>query len=431
MTYPFFSAGMNILGQTPKQDYTSLFQETINQQFANASNIFTIQEEDSFASGTYRDVDVRIMGLINPTTGDNIEDDIKKITFKNISHSVDLGRMYYFDSNYWITVNVDKIKTLAQSVVVKRCNNVLRWIDELTGAYYEVPCSLGYLINENRDYATAGSAVVTPSGMINCIVQFNSATTKIQPNQRFLFGTVGQWTAFKVEGGGIGNFLNTRTVENNTVGFTRLTLAVDYVSPVNGEIDNLTLGIANAFTNVYQLTLDKTSISGDISQTVQLYASLTLNGKTVSRNLYWTSSDTDIATVNQTGLVSFVSQGTCTIRCELENNSTVYDTVSVAVGATPVDTYQVVLTPDENFVLEGLTKTWTVYLYKNNVQQGDAFVFSLNSGTIPSANYVYTVLGSNSYKIENKKMYLTDVLTVTATSGSYVGTFEISLKGAW
>ena len=163
MAYPFMTAGSVLNDQNPKETYRNLLSETLRKQFYNATDWYTVEEETALRSGVYQNVDVRVNDVVNPTTGDNVEDDYKKILFQELDHSVDLARMYRFDSNYWITINVDKIKTLFQTVLIKRCNNVLRWIDEETGALYEVPCSIAYLIKENRDYSTAGSAVVVPS----------------------------------------------------------------------------------------------------------------------------------------------------------------------------------------------------------------------------------------------------------------------------
>jgi hypothetical protein len=428
MPFPFLDAGNTILGKTPKDSYLDDFQNRVNEEFYNASNVFTIEEETSFSSGVYQNVDVRISGVINPTTGTNVESDYKKLTFKDIQHPVNLGGMYRFMDNYWIVINVDRVNTLVNSVAVKRCNNMLRWFDERDGAYYSVPCALGYLINENRDYATAGSAVVTPSGMINCVVQHNSVTDTVIPNQRFLFGNPSNWTAYRVEGGGINNFNNQTTDDNTNSGFVTLSLAVDYV---NEDVDDLTNGVANASSNVYVLTVDETSISGGVSQQVQLHTILTYNGDVVNRTLTWSSSDTQVATVSSSGLVTFVATGNATISCQLENNSTVSDTVSVSVVGAPVDTYQVVVSPDTNYVLEESSQTWTVYLYKNNVVQADTFSFVLNSNTIPSDNYTYTAIDGNSFSVDNLEMFLGDTLDVTATSGIYSEIISIYLKGAW
>jgi len=425
--YKFIPSG-NVIQTPPKETYKTEVQQSFNDYFYQSVDWYTIQEETSVGSGQYQNVDVRVNNVINPTTSDNIEDDFKKLIFPDLNHSVNLGRLYLFGDNYWITTNVDKIKSLAQTVVVRRCNNVLRWIDEQTGAFYEEPCSIGYLIKENRDYSTAGSAIVVPSGMVDCFFQINSRTNKIKPNQRFLFGNENIFVAYRVEGGGINNFNNQKTLDNNSASLGRYGLSVDFI---NEQTDNVTLGIANAYTNVYEITLNQSTGSGSTSQTIQLEATVKLNDETVTRNVTWASSNTTVATVNSTGLVTILATGNSTITCSLENNTTVSDTCLITGTGSPVDNYQVIFSPDSNYVLEGAEKTWTVYLYKNNVQQVDTFTFSLDSNTVPAANYTYTVLGGNSFKIKNITRFLTDSLEITATSGSYNNTITVSLRGAW
>lgn len=426
-TYKFIPSG-DPIQKSPKETFIDNEQSLIRRYFYESSDWFTIKEETSLASGLYQDVDVRVNNLVNPTTGDNVEMDYKKILFPELDHSVNLGRMYQFDNNYWITTNIDKIKTLTQTVLVKRCNNVLRWIDEATGAYYQVPCSISYLIKENRDYSTAGSAIVVPSGMVECIVQINSMSRKIKPNQRFLVGNSENWTAYRVEGGGLNYFNNQETFDNDSAGMGRLSLAVDYT---NVNEDDLVNGIANFYSNEYVLTLSETSISGGATQQVQLYATVTLNEDTVSRTVTWESSNVAIATVSSTGLVTFVSDGSCTITCSLANNSTIYDTASVTVNASPSDTYQVIVSPDKNYILEGSTQEWEVYLYKNGVVQSDVFTFTLDPQTVPSENYTYLVTGDNSFSIKNVEKYLLDNLVVECVSGSYNKSISVFLRGAW
>ena len=427
MAFPFMTAGASI-NKTPKQEYIDLFQQNLYDQFYNASDVYTITEETTLGSGVYQNVDARINSMVSPTVGDNTEGDWKKLLFQDIDHSVDLGKYYYFSDNYWITVNVDKNNTLAQTAVIKRCNNVLRWIDEDTGALYNVFCSIAPLIKENRDYSTAGSAIVVPSGMVELFVQNNSKVQKIKPNQRFLFGNPNSWVAYRLEGGGINNFNNQQTLNNTSAGLARFSLATDYV---NLSTDDIVNGIANVSDNVYVLTLNQSSISGSATQTVQLVATVTLNGDTVTRSLVWTSSNTAVATVSSGGLVTLVATGSATITCQMADNSTVTDTCPVTVGASPVDNYQVIATPDSNYILEGAEKTWTVYLYKNGVQQADAFVFTLDPNTVTSANYTYTLLGANSFKIKNIKKFLTDVLEVNCVSGIYSKIVTVNLRGAW
>lgn len=426
MPYTFMSAGQ-FINKPPKQDYIELVQETLNDQFNNASDVFVIQEETSLASGVYQNVEVRVNNVVNAGVGNNAEVDFKKLLFKDLEHPTQMGWMYKFDDNYWIAINVDTIKTLAQTVIIKRCNNMLRWMDDM-GVVYEQPCSLGYLIMENRDYSTAGSALVVPSGMIDCTTQLNPYTNKIKPNQRFLFGNQNNWTAYRIEGGGINNFNNRTTTTNYTTGLLKLSLAVDYANP---QGDDYVRGIADVSDNVYDLILNQSAISGGVGQTVQLQATVTLNGEVVSRDLVWTTSNGSRATVDDNGLVAFVASGSVVITCAISGNTLINDTCTATTTGTPVDNYQVIFTPDTNTVLEGDTRTWTAYLYKNGTQQADAMVFSLDSNTVPSANYFYNTSGGNSFSVRNIKKFMADTLDVTATSGAYSATISINLIGAW
>ena len=154
MSYRFLTASAT-MNTSPKTKYIQGFQELVRSQFYNSSDWFTISEETALASGVYQNIDVRINSIIDTNTGEKIQDDFKKLLFIDINHSVDVGRLYQFDNNYWLTINVDKHKTLAADATIKRCNNTLRWQDS-EGAVYEVPCSLGYGTKLNRDYATAG-----------------------------------------------------------------------------------------------------------------------------------------------------------------------------------------------------------------------------------------------------------------------------------
>ena len=436
MTYKYLQASPTY-GKTQKEIYVDLFQETLNQQFTNASDIWTIQEETSFGSQEYQDVDVRIVThVISSATGKPLGDDYKQILFSDLAHSVGLGFMYQFSDNYWLAVNPERIKNLASSIYVKRCNNTLRWIGT-DGAYYSEPCNIDYEILRNVNNESPASLAVIPSGRVEVICQYNDRTNLIRPNQRFLFGNDNNWTAYKVSGGGINNYQNTETLDNETVGFIRLTMEVNYIS----DNDDLTNGIAYESKQVYAITLDQTAIAGNPTAKRQLYATVTLNGNTVSRTVLWSSSDTTKATVNSVGLVTFVANGTSTITCALDGDATIKDTVVATISSTASDIYQVVFTPNTNYILEGEEETYDVYLYKNGTVQANLFTFSVDAGDVPSTNFAfsYSATPGNSFTLENKVRFLTDYITVTCTcvpiggipSTSKVGTMEINLKGVW
>jgi len=427
MSYKYLDASLVITGRTSKQKYDDGFQKLIEKEFYNSTTIYTIKEEVSFASEVFSDLDVRIVRVVKGETSNLEGDDYKKLLYKDVDHSVEIGYLYKFDDNTWLTINTMRKKSLPVTSILRRCNNTLRWISNDGGSYSE-PCIIDYLIKENRNYSTAGSALVNSSGMVEILVQSNERTNKIKPNQRFLFGNSSNWTAYRISGGGVNNFNNLETEDNDSSGFLRLTMATDVV---NEDTDDLANGIAYLEDNVYTLTLSDSSISGSVSDTRQLIAIVELDGETVVRDVVWESDDISIATVDSNGLVSFVSVGTCNISCSLEDNSSITDSSFVDVSLTPSDDYQIVVLPEINYVLEGDTETYDVYLHLNGSQQVDAFAFTLEANTIPDDNYDFSVIDGNSFSIENIERYFLDTIIVTCVSGIHSRQVEINLKGSW
>jgi len=427
MAYTYYTTYKNNLAKAPKTDYMEEFQAVTDDQFYNSSDWYTIQEETSFGSGVYQNLDVRINGVINPTTGVNQGDDWKKLIFKNIDRTIRVGAMFVFDGNYWVTVSTSALSDFPTTCTVRRANNTLRWIDLDDGAKYDFPCVLDYIIQENRDYATAGSKFVNPSGLLQVITQLNATTNKIKPSIRFLFGNQDNWTAYEVFGGGVNNF-NNPTATIGSTGILKLSMGVSHV---NTDIDDLVNGYALAGKLVYLVELDKSAISGEVSDTFDLSATVTLNGDTVTRSVDWESDDEDVATVSSSGLVTFIATGSATITASLAGDSSIYDTCSVTVNTTPISEYVVVFTPETNYILEGNTQQYAVTLEKNGVTQADVFTFAIVAGTVPTDHYTFTSIDGNNFSVENIEKYVGEDLVVRATSGIYTKDISIFLKGAW
>jgi hypothetical protein len=414
----------------PKEIWRNAFQERIYDQFYNSSDWWTIQEETYFSSGVFKDIDVRITGVISNETGSTPTDDFKKLLFRDIDHLTALGWFYWFDDNFWIVVNTERTKTLNASCTVKRCNNVLRWIDEL-GGKYSVPFTLAdYLIRENRNYSTSGSALVNPSGIIEIATQFNDKTNKIKANQRFLFGNPTNWTSYRVQGGGVNNLNLLKTEDNMSAGLIKFSLAVDYS---NLQDDDLVNGYANLLQNIYSiLVLNGNTITGLVGNTNQINTQVLRNSIVVSRDLIYTSSDTSIVTVSDTGLISFVSAGSTIIRVQLLNNIDVYTDITIVSSAVPVNDYDILISPNVNYVLLNQTTSFITSLILNNVVVPTTFTFTLTPNTVPSANYTYSVVDGDTFSIQNKIMFLTDSLDVLADDGAgHTKTFSILLRGGW
>ena len=414
----------------PKDGYTDLFQETLNNQFYNSSNWWTIAEETSNGSEEFENVDVRIAHVINSETGLKLGDDWKTLLFKDLEHASELGRLYTFDDNTWLVINMELIKNLTATCTIRRCNNTLRWIDEATGYYYEEPCIIEYEVKEPRNYATSGSPFIIPGGFIHVYTQFNSRANLINQNQRFLFGNVGHWTCYKVIGTGLNDFKNKTTYDNTSAQILTIDLIADFV---NDELDDITNGIADVNTNVYTITLNKATAAGIPTDTIQLIPSITYNGKTVTRTVTWTTSNALIATVSSSGLVTLVANGTCNITATIEGNPA-NDVCPITVSATPVLNSDIRISPDTNYILEGVTQTYAVYLYEDDVIQADTFTITCNRNSVPTRNFTFTQTDDNHFTILNSLRDSSSYLTITCTVtglGGLVETFNFYLHGAW
>jgi len=414
-------------GKYPKDNYRRLFQETLNEQFYNASNWYSIEEETYLGSQEYQYIDVRISHTINAETGVKLGDDFKTLFFKEIDYNIEVGKLYRFDNNIWITTNTEYRKNLTGTCTIRRCNNTLRWIDEDSGAYYEEPCSIERLVKEPRNYSTQGSAFLTPGGFLHIFCQFNERTNLISENQRFLFGNENHWTCYRVIGTGVNDFTSEKTYDKDSVKIIILDLIADFV---NRELDDIVNGYANENTNIYVIEINKSEIQGTAGDTYQLSTTITYNGDTVTRDTTWTTTNPSIATVSSSGLITLIKNGACIIVANVEDNST-NDTCAVTVTDTPETINDIVISPTTNYILEGLTQEYTVYLYENGVQQADTFTITCENNDIPITSYTFTQIDDNTFSIENSLRNNTSHLTITCDNGDVSKDFDIFLKGAW
>lgn len=431
-SYKFIPPSLNAKakkGNSPKDQYTELFQETLNEQFFNSSTWWTIKEESPLGSREYNNVDVRIAHVINAETGLKLGDDWKTVLFSDVSHAIELGGYYNFDDNIWLVINTEVKKNITATCTIRRCNNTLRWIDESTGIYYVEPCIIEYEVKEPRDYITQGSPFPIPGGFLHIYTQMNSRTNKINENQRFLFGNTGHWTGYKVVGTGINDFRNVNTFENDSARILTLEMIANFV---NDEMDDIVNGIADVNSNKYTIDITTSNISGSPNSNYQLSANITYNGDIVARNLNWESSNPLIATVSGCGIVNFVSNGSCTITANISGNPA-YDTCSVIVESSPSINSEILINPNTNYVLEGIQKTYSVYLYKNNIQQPDTFTISCNGSNVPSGNYAFSQTDGNHFYITNIEKDVESYLVISCTTGSVIPTKQtnIYLRGAW
>jgi hypothetical protein len=215
---------------SPSNTWKDNLQASINYSFDNSSSFNTIEEEATFGTQLYDSIDVRIVHIVNSSTGAKVGDDWKELIFKNMEHPKGMGHRYSFDENIWLTVNADLYKYVTASTVVRRCNNTWKYVD-VDGKIVEEPCVIDYVFTStNFDY---DEAVITPKGDLFVALQANSASKKIKINDRVVFD--GQ--AFKVTA--INTFGRLKTFDSSSTAILYFDITKDAVANDDDLINNI------------------------------------------------------------------------------------------------------------------------------------------------------------------------------------------------
>jgi hypothetical protein len=259
MTFKYLNLGLIANPASPKEQLREGFQALLNDQFYNTTSIQSIYEELNFGSGQLTEVDVRINRAINSVNGEKLGDDFKQILFVDLDHSTGIGYKYYFDNNYWVVTFSEIIMSLGTSCMVRRCNEVLRWVGT-DGTYYEEPCALEYKISRPRDSVGTENPVM-PQGFLDCYAQLNEKTELISGNQRFLFGRPKNRICFKVFGTGVQNMLMQETMNDESSRLLTLTMGGNFV---NKDTDDIVDGIADRYKDYRTFTSASTVGTYDI-----------------------------------------------------------------------------------------------------------------------------------------------------------------------
>ncbi|GAB1341994.1 beta strand repeat-containing protein [Gemmatimonas sp.] len=180
-----------------------------------------------------------------------------------------------------------------------------------------------------------------------------------------------------------------------------------------GKTDSAPLTVSPAPVSSVTVSLNPTSIQvGGTSTgtaTTRDASNNVLNGRAVT----WASSNTSIATVNASGVVTGVAAGTATITATSEG---VNGTADITVTNVPVSSVSVVLNPTSIQVGGTSTGTATTRDASNNVLNGRTVTWASSNTAIATVNTSGVVTGVAA-----------GTTTITATSEGVNGTADITV----
>ena len=429
MALKYYDAAAKIRQPNPKASYYADYAAMMDLGFENAPNV--VYDEIEYEA-TYGEEDfitiprVRVDTILNYNTGIILGDDYKTFVFApEFEIQPYYGMKFRWQGSYWLVINTNSYASLPVSAEVRRCNNVLRFFNEKGERVYE-PCIMDYTLRFANNEDTMTIAIGNGEQKVWC--QRNSRTQLIQPNDRFLFGTPEQRVAFRLYAGGVKNYLNGVTMDDLSPTITEFYVDHYEINPLFDDLEN---GFANAYLNEVTIALNNVEPKMNIGDK-DIVSAIVKRGDTIldNVNIEWLSSDNDVVSVSD-GVITANALGAAVITATISDTN-ISTTAQVSVVEEEVDdVYELLVSPDKDYVLQGVSETFVVDLYKNGVKQPDVVTFADLSTGIPVGKYTITSDVQNTFTLTNKGMYMGAPVIVRCVSGSHELTLYIKLRGLY
>ncbi len=405
----FYNNYLDNIAQTPNDDYLDLIQASINSQWEMSTQRYSILQQDGIGLDTYTATDISVDLAIELSTGMKKSDDFKTFSYKNIQDDAVLGIMYQWENNYWICHTTSEYGNPTNSIGVRRCNNIAKWINPYNGQLLTIPCVIDYEFSSPQP--KVNKDVEVANGHIVMIVQGNDETsTFVERNQRLFFNG----TPYKVTA--INNMLQNDYTDSNT-SIYYYDLYLDVILPTDEVSEN----IANKYEYIFTMAISESPVEQVNGFSGTLTAQVKMNNDIVARDVVWSSNDN--GNINQngeytlTGVAGEVATFTATF-------GDLTSSVNINIVDAISDSYEIVVQPNITELLQNESNTISVYLYNNGVATNDTISYSASG--VNSANYTI-IQNGNDFTITNL-LVSTTPLDIEFSSNGYSKTVSIILK---
>ena len=382
-SYDAYEVYLRIKGGSPRDRQVDITRRTILSGFR--------------ASPSYYNVSVYTPStpLSSTPTDVWITDDSKLKSQKVITaipgQSVDVGYLYYWNNEYWLTIQNDyQLGGIYDRGVILRCYSSIKWLDEngdIRTAWFcmQTNSTSSFGIEDGR-------VLILPNERRELTIQDTIYSRKIEKNKRFIV----DGRAWRVIG-----------INRLIDGIITLTLEENLI---NKDLDNVELGIADYYNNVSNYSvniLNGDNVTISTNQTLQLNVQAKNNDQIIeSPALVYSIDFEDVATVSTTGLITPLRSGIVIIDVSFQGQ-----TASIQVNITDVVTHNYtceIVGKDE--ITVGKSQSYVIKFYDNGVLYTDESVISLKADDGVSVTNLASISAQNS--VAN---------TFTVLAGSKVG----------
>lgn len=314
-------------------------------------------------SPSYFEVKINDNDFLTPVliVDDSKTEDLKHITLAP-GCKLKRGDYIQWDEKTWLTLITDHQGDIYYRGRIAECAvEYLKWVDE-NDIVHSYPCVFHYGAKAN--FGVFSDKVLSmPDGRRQVIVQKNEHTEKIVRDMRFMFGG----NVFKV-------IDHDHTSEDGLVHFN---LKDDLFNPAR---DNKELGIADYYKSIvdYEIEILNGSIELQLNDSLPLDIVVKRDGEVISApSITYKSSDPSVATVDDTGKITAISEGVVEIYVQYQSAQS---SITVQVVQQLSDKFSIAIesTSDKpNEIKKNQTKDYYARVYNNGILAEESVSFKL------------------------------------------------------
>jgi hypothetical protein len=298
------------------------------------------------------------------------------------------GDIIDWQGSQWLNILTDNMSDIYFRGTLRRCVGSLKWIDS-QGQIKSHPFT--FKADTATNFGVTDGKVMTLGNERRILIApLNDDTRTLGKDKRFIFDD----RAWRVTA------IDRISVDGLMI------LTVDEVTS-NLAVDNFELEIADYFGSVanYTITIkEESSISIQAGKKLQLTTEVKNNGVlTTDIALLYSSSNPNIATVDNNGLVTTIANGAAVITVSLQSDSSISDSINLTVQFETVNNYTVELVE-------------TASLYMNQTRTFTAIV--KNNGSVVSNGFV------NWYLFNDDRVNAASIASIVSST-----TTQVTLKG--
>lgn len=407
-----------------QRQYFSPETRTFTQMMAQFSSDFVeaqMQGIDAENPLTYQTRMIRMADIVKPTAAIQRNfDDYKTILVadRDIEYIMP-GSKIITMGNTWLAINPLNVSGSDGAAVVRRCNAVWNFFD-----YYGNVVSEPMVVENTRANANDSDnqqSLLITKGYFNVICQYNDNTKQIDTNTRFILGSA----AYRVTG--YSDFETEFTGDYSSV--RTLSFTVRYEEP-NSAIDDMVNHVAGGKTFAWIVSISAAE-KLRVGETEQLSAQSVRNGEIVPQSVenpvsyQWASSDENVLTVDENGMVTAIAEGEAEITATLVQNPNNRQSVTVTVTESEDGVSFTTTTPEKIGAYD--SACLTAAYFEDGTETEDALTWEF-SGADESA-YSYLVAENGKSASIACFGYSGTPLTVTVSHGTYHASVNIQLEG--